>query len=204
MDAATTDPRRNSSAMTPTEIQSMIAGPELDRAVHLHVFQAKGKAPAYSTDRQYAVGILDKLPLYVASINPGRDDFNPGKPWKAGTLQYEPSVKGDITVTQFSAPTAEIALCKAALLAVAQAGGAIKRQPSQPRTPNRGASMAERIDGQVKAKRAAKLRPAALPARVNQPGVPRSNRQQLEPMPQRKNAVPGVGQPIPGPGGRMQ
>jgi hypothetical protein len=171
--------------MSPSEVLALKAGPALDKAVHKIVFGKVGRAPAYSTDDRIAITILDQLPLYVASIDPERPEYSDERPFVAGRLQHEQSVKGDITILRVSSATKALALCKAALIALAKTGGP-KRQ-----------TMEDRIGEQVAA---ARQRPASLRAQRAQPGAALGEKAGREPLPPRKPFIPG--QVIPPPPGR--
>src|SRR5688500_3968240 len=115
--------------MTPAQINALPVGPELDRAVHQIVFGQKSRKnpPPYSTVRDAALTILDKVPLFVASVDPDHRDYDAQRPFMAGRLQYEPYVKGDTTIIRLSAPTLEQALCRAALIVISKASGRLPR-----------------------------------------------------------------------------
>jgi hypothetical protein len=103
--------------MTNNEILALTTGPELDRAVNIYVFNDTGKtAPAFSTSDADGMKLLDKLPLFVARVDPAHPNLDHSRPWIAGTLTWEPTVKGDVTSLRVAAPTRLTALCKAALL----------------------------------------------------------------------------------------
>lgn len=173
-------------------------GLELDRAVHSIVFESKArKVPPYSTDTATALTILDRLPLFVASVDPSRDDFIPDKPFLAGRLQYEPSVKGDITLIRVAGATLPLALCRAALIVLGQSGTV--KPARQPATPRTSVSIGDKLGAQVKARRAdefAHQQRLALPRSVRQPSARVTTSFTRQPMPQRKQAKPaGLAQP---------
>lgn len=102
--------------MNPDDILALTPGPQLDAAVHTHIFNRKGKPAAYSTRSTDAITLIDRLPLFVARVDPAHPRFDAARPFIAGTLAHEPSVKGDVTLLRVSAATLSVALTKAALL----------------------------------------------------------------------------------------
>ncbi len=118
---------------------AMQAGHELDRAVHLTVFgNAAGKIPAYSTDEKVAMRLLDRLPLFVASLSPDHGKFDPQRPFVAGQLIWNGSLGADASRLRVTSSDKLVALCKAALLLVSQrtkAPGAAPAQTNLPRQP---------------------------------------------------------------------
>jgi hypothetical protein len=175
--------------MNPQEIIALQPGPELDRAVNTVVFGQNGKtSPAYSTEPAIALRILDKLPLFVASVDPGRPGYNEEKPFVAGRLQHEQSVKGDVTVMRVTGPTLPAVLCRAALLS--DSGTVKTKEPT----------MGERIGSQVRKRRdeqnplpaARKKHVASLPNKLPQPSSRVSEKMGREPLPARKRFVPGA------------
>lgn len=182
--------------MNPSEILALQPGPGLDKAVHNHVFNKTGKAPAYSTDDSAALLILDKIPLFVASVDPDKPDYNAAKPYVAGRLQHERSVQGDITILRVVGATKAVTLCKAALLALAKMGPI--RDADDPPT------MAKRIRDQValrRGKQPAKRisnpkgrQPIPLRKMLPQPAAGVTKNMQRMPLPKRKPFVAAAAQ----------
>lgn len=103
--------------MTAQEILAL-NGPALDNAVHVYVMGAKGEPAPYSTDDAVGMKLLDRLPLYVGRIDSKHPELKAERPWQAGILVHEPTVKGDVTRLRVTAPTRLAAICKAALIFV--------------------------------------------------------------------------------------
>lgn len=117
--------------MTSDEILALTPGPQLDAAIHLHVFSNPGKAPAYSTKDAAGMKILDRLPLFVGKLDPAHPKYDSSRPFVAGTLAHEPSLNGDVTRLRVTAPSRLVALCKAALLVVLRPAKAERPAPRQ-------------------------------------------------------------------------
>ena len=173
--------------MSPAEIVKMPAGPALDTLVHQQVFEARGKAPPYSTDDTVAITILDRLPLFLARVDPGKPDYNPEKPYVAGRLQHENSVRGDITILRVVGRTKALVLAKAALMTLSKVGAAVSVRA------NNNASMSERINQQL-SKRQKKVPAPTIPIRkvLPQPLAGVTKTAVRLPLPPRKQFVPGM------------
>lgn len=115
--------------LTPQMFMPLHAGPELDRAVRKWVLKSdsKGKAPAYSTSPERAFDLLHHLPLTVGHYAPNSEGWTPERPFFA-TFNLGPA--SDPVVFNVTARTPEVALCKAALLYVAEGGD--NPEPKQP------------------------------------------------------------------------
>lgn len=164
--------------MTPQEIANMPAGRSLDQAVHTTIMQLDGEAPAYSTDEAAALQILTRCPLFCCSIDPSRPEYSAARPYAAGRLQFEQSVKGDITVLRISAATLPLALSKAALLTALKSPIAREQKTA--------AKLAATIKGAAKKKAIKSMRPI-----VPQPTARVTTRDVRPPIPARKPFVAG-------------
>lgn len=165
--------------MTTEQILALQPGPELDQAVHASIFGGVGKVKAFSTKDADAITLLDKLPLYVSATAPTHPKYDPARPFHAGTLVPEATVKGDVTRLRLTAATRAVALCKAALMLAH--GNVRTTAPTQP-APSLAA-----IVGTPAARGAARLRrPAAdtQPSRA-QPRVFTQKQSERAPMPKR-------------------
>lgn len=188
--------------MTHTEILALTPGPDLDQAVHLFVFNQTGDAPRYSTDDAAGIKLLDRLPLFVARVDPSHPQLDPSRPWIAGTLAHEPAFKGDVTTLRVSAPTRLTALCKAALLVVLRPARVNTASPESSRTQaqdvaarigtpaarNPRATVPTRGKPGPKPRGKAKIEPPAPQIRTrgaNQPRVFVHGNEKLAPMPKR-------------------
>jgi hypothetical protein len=169
--------------MNATEIIALQVGAPLDNAVHVRVFGLKGKAPPYSTDDATALQILDRVPLFVASIDPDKPDYSAERPFVAGRLQHENSVKGDITILRVTGATKAIALCRAALIALAKLGPG-RTEEKQTIGQMIGEQVAARRDEE--AERRKSRQPIPLRRAVPQPGAGVTKNLPRQPMPKRK------------------
>lgn len=184
--------------MTPQQILALTPGPELDKAVSIYCFNSPaGKRPAYSTDDAAGMKLLDRFPLFVARVDDGHPARDPSRPFVAGTLAHEPSIRGDVTTLRVSAPTRMTALCKAALL--------FSLRPSQ---PQRGAKSSADQAREVAARigTPAARRPGGAPKKLQAPRVPQpslftTGARTREKMPTRPKAFVGP-TPLPAPGGK--
>lgn len=204
--------------MTPSDILALPPGPDLDRAVQTYVFNATGKVPAFSTDSTTGLRLLDRLPLFVGRVDPSHPHFDPSRPWIAGTLAYEATVKGDMTSLRVAAPTMLTALTKAALLftlrpartqrsgpqtSPEQAARAIAARIGTPAARNPNAAIPVRQDGQPRGKSGPKPRQlAGVPPARPQPSIFTNARDKRQPMPKRPESFQGP-TPQPVAGGKM-
>lgn len=145
--------------MTPQDALALTPGPELDQAVNLHVFNSAAKAPAFSTSDVEGIRLLDKLPLFVARVNPSHPHFDTARPWIAGTLAFDAATKGDVTTLRVASATRLAAICKAALLVTLQPAVITRAAPTSP------------AGGQIPAN-LARLRKKPGPKPKNQPAMP--------------------------------
>lgn len=188
--------------MNAAEILALQSGQPLDATVHSYIFNNAGPVLPYSTESAVALGILDRLPLFVGRVAPTHPKIDPARPWISGTLTHEPSFKGDVTALRVTGPTLAIALCKAALIfTMKPATGPAPRAAAQPRSNPASEQAARDVARRVGTKRARnpKAEPETPPARnlradksgskpaFNRPQQPAAHRSggQLAPMPKR-------------------
>jgi hypothetical protein len=188
--------------ITTKEILALSPGPELDAAVHQHVYQATGLAPAYSQQDTEGLKLLEKHALFVGRIDAQHPAYSPEKPWCAGTLAHSTQAAGDITTLRVVSSTRLSALCKAALIVATQPTGAkppplpsrapkptpATKEPAPVATP--AAQRQPKKAAPAPAKAAKQPTPTRPPVKPHpaQPGQPRVflNRANLPPMPKRK------------------
>ncbi len=98
--------------LTIEQIIAMRPGPELDRAVHEHLFSRTGRPHKYSTTNA-AIEILDVVPMQLERLREADPDFKPERPFRC-RFQLGPIEEPD--ARSVTAATAQVALCKAALV----------------------------------------------------------------------------------------
>lgn len=177
--------------MTTEQILALPAGPELDQAVHTAVFGGRGRLVPYSTKDAAGLKLLDRLPLFVARIPENHPQFDPLRPFVAGTLTHHFDLKADVTTLRVTAATRLIAICKAALIIGGQPSRLERPSPSP---QEQARDIAARIG--TPAARGRILRTEQPTARVHggdkRPPIPRRPEKFIPPTP-----IASPGQPIP-------
>ena len=172
--------------MSIADILAIPPGLALDEAIHKYAFGLTGRAPAYSTSDADGITLLDKLPLYVARIDPPRDA---SRPWIAGTMSHDPTRQIEYTTLRVAAATRMAALCKATLLVVFKPAPAVRVAPAAPAPQPTAARRKRGRPAKVTAATATNSEETPTPGPQN-PVVFGIRKTRLDPMPVRRPIIP--------------
>lgn len=102
--------------MTVESILAMTEGATLDRAVHTQALFHPGKAPAYSSKPEFALRLIEQLPLFVYRMPQNAEGYDPLRPYVAGLLTWNKGATRFESSATVKSATLGVALCKAALI----------------------------------------------------------------------------------------